>query len=130
MPDSFRLSILAADKAFYNGESLSLVIPTTEGSYGVMAHHMNMIRSEVGCHGRHRKSRKQLGFGAGGFTGAPGRNRADPRRTRITGGESGVTKKEQRSGTFSCGCKTCAGFEQDPRQRIYRQTIALKVIKF
>ena len=47
MPDSFRLSILAADKAFYNGESLSLVIPTTEGSYGVMAHHMNMIAAIV-----------------------------------------------------------------------------------
>ena len=47
MPDSFRLSILAADKAFYNGESLSLVIPTTEGRYGFMAHHIHMIAAMV-----------------------------------------------------------------------------------
>ncbi len=47
MPDLFRLSILAADKAFYEGECISLVIPTTEGSYGVMAKHMNMIAAIV-----------------------------------------------------------------------------------
>lgn len=47
MPESFRLSILAADKAFYKGDCLSLVIPTTEGSYGVMAKHMNMIAAIV-----------------------------------------------------------------------------------
>ena len=47
MANPFRLSILAADKAFYTGECLSLVVPTTEGSSGTMARHMNMIAAVV-----------------------------------------------------------------------------------
>lgn len=43
----FNLSILEADKPFYIGECESLVVPTTEGQYGVQAHHRNMIAAIV-----------------------------------------------------------------------------------
>ncbi len=41
--NTFTLSVLAADRPFYEGECLSLVIPTTLGQYGILAHHLNMI---------------------------------------------------------------------------------------
>ena len=47
MPAPFTLSILAADHPFYEGECLSLDIPTTEGQYGIMANHSNMIAGIV-----------------------------------------------------------------------------------
>lgn len=43
----FNLSFLEADKPFYIGECESLVVPTTEGQYGVQAHHRNMIAAVV-----------------------------------------------------------------------------------
>ncbi len=43
----FYLSVLAADKKFYQGECESLVLPTTEGQYGILAHHSNMIAAVV-----------------------------------------------------------------------------------
>lgn len=43
----FHLSILEADKPFYVGECESLIVPTTEGQYGVQAHHRNMIAAVV-----------------------------------------------------------------------------------
>ena len=41
--NSFPLLILAAEKPFYEGECVSLVIPTPDGQYGIMANHTNMI---------------------------------------------------------------------------------------
>ena len=34
---SFRLKLLAADKAFYDGECLSLTVPSPDGKYGILA---------------------------------------------------------------------------------------------
>lgn len=39
----FDLCILAAEKPFYDGECLSLVIPTDDGEQGIQAMHNNMI---------------------------------------------------------------------------------------
>ena len=45
--NSFHLCILAADKPFYDGECVSLVIETDDGSYGVQAYHHNMIAAII-----------------------------------------------------------------------------------
>ena len=39
----FRLQILSADEPFYDGPCTSLMVPTDEGFYGVMANHVNCI---------------------------------------------------------------------------------------
>lgn len=39
----FDIQILASDHVFYEGEILSVVIPTVDGYYGVMARHTNVI---------------------------------------------------------------------------------------
>lgn len=44
---TFTVHILAADQPFYEGECESLVIPTIEGQYGIMAHHSDMISALV-----------------------------------------------------------------------------------
>ncbi len=41
--NSFNIKILAADKAFYEGTCLSIVLPTSNGEYGILAHHYNMF---------------------------------------------------------------------------------------
>lgn len=41
--NSFNVKILATDKAFYEGKCLSLVIPSTNGQYGILANHYNMF---------------------------------------------------------------------------------------
>ncbi len=41
--NSFSLSLLAADDPFYIGPCLSVVVPTPQGRYGVLAHHSNAI---------------------------------------------------------------------------------------
>ncbi len=38
----FDLTVLAAEKPFYEGECASLVIPTINGQYGILAYHYNM----------------------------------------------------------------------------------------
>ena len=43
MANTFQLHILESDGTFYEGECESLIIPTTEGQYGSLAHHQNMI---------------------------------------------------------------------------------------
>ena len=43
----FQLSILAADEPFFEGECVSLVVPTTQGQYGILAMHSNMIAAIV-----------------------------------------------------------------------------------
>ena len=45
--DTFRLKLLASDKPFFEGECLSLEVPTVEGQYGVLAHHMNLIAAII-----------------------------------------------------------------------------------
>lgn len=40
---NFKVQILASDKVVYEGECRSLVLPTTDGQYGIMADHCNMI---------------------------------------------------------------------------------------
>lgn len=45
--NSFSLHILAAERNFYEGECTSLVVPITDGSYGIMAKHRNMVAAIV-----------------------------------------------------------------------------------
>lgn len=41
--NSFDISILAADKSFFNGKCESIIIPTSDGLYGIWANHQNLI---------------------------------------------------------------------------------------
>ena len=41
--NSFDISILAADKPFFNGKCESIIIPTRDGLYGIWANHQNLI---------------------------------------------------------------------------------------
>ncbi len=41
--NSFQLYILAADRVFFEGKCESLVIPSVEGNYGILANHSNAI---------------------------------------------------------------------------------------
>ena len=43
----FHLCVLAADRPFYDGECESLILPTTEGMYGIQAHHRGMVAAVV-----------------------------------------------------------------------------------
>lgn len=45
--NTFTLTVLAAEKPFYTGDCLSLVIPTLDGQYGILAGHTNMISAIV-----------------------------------------------------------------------------------
>ena len=39
----FHLTILEAGRRFYDGDCVSLVIPSSDGLYGIMAHHTNFF---------------------------------------------------------------------------------------
>ena len=41
--NEFSLHIIEADSDFYNGKCVSLVVPTTEGMYGIQAGHENLV---------------------------------------------------------------------------------------
>ena len=43
----FNVHILAADHTFYDGECVSLIVPTVTGMYGIHAGHSNMISAIV-----------------------------------------------------------------------------------
>lgn len=43
----FKLVVLAADKPFFEGECASLVVPISDGQYGIQANHSNMIAAIV-----------------------------------------------------------------------------------
>ena len=43
----FQLSILAPDGTFYEGACESLVVPASDGQYGILANHRNMISGLV-----------------------------------------------------------------------------------
>lgn len=45
--NTFKLDIMASDRAFYSGEATIVNVPTTEGSIGVMAHHAATIMAIV-----------------------------------------------------------------------------------
>ena len=45
--NEFALHILAAERNFYEGPCLSLVVPITDGSYGIQSHHKNMVAAIV-----------------------------------------------------------------------------------
>lgn len=47
MSEAFNVHILAANHPFYEGECESLILPTSNGMYGVRAHHRNMITAIV-----------------------------------------------------------------------------------
>lgn len=47
MMNAFSLTVLAAEKPFYEGECISLVLPTVDGQYGIQAGHNNMIAAVV-----------------------------------------------------------------------------------
>ena len=44
---SFQVHILASDHTFYQGPCQSLIVPTPQGQYGVLAHHSNMISAII-----------------------------------------------------------------------------------
>ena len=44
---SFKLTIYAADKTFYEGETLSIILPIWDGQYGIQANHINVITAIV-----------------------------------------------------------------------------------
>ena len=43
MSDTFSLKILAADKVFYEGPAMSLIIPAMDGSMQILAYHEDMV---------------------------------------------------------------------------------------
>lgn len=45
--NTFFLRILKADEAFFQGECLSLSIPLSDGQYGILAGHSNMVGAIV-----------------------------------------------------------------------------------
>ncbi len=47
MNKPFQVKILAADYPFYEGACESLIVPTAEGQYGILAGHSNMIAAVV-----------------------------------------------------------------------------------
>ena len=47
METAFQLHVLSAEREFYNGPCVSLVIPTSDGQYGVLANHVPMAAAVV-----------------------------------------------------------------------------------
>ena len=47
MSSNFRLRVLAADRALYDGECSSLILPTIDGELEILAHHSNMIAALI-----------------------------------------------------------------------------------
>ena len=45
--NQFQVSILAADCPFYEGPCESIVIPTPQGQYGILAGHSNVIMAVI-----------------------------------------------------------------------------------
>ena len=45
--DTFQVRILAADDSFFEGNCQFMVIPTSDGALGILAHHSNMIAAVV-----------------------------------------------------------------------------------
>ncbi|MBO4346585.1 MAG: ATP synthase F1 subunit epsilon [Lachnospiraceae bacterium] len=45
--NTFSLHILAAERSFYEGDCISLVVPLTDGLYGIQSNHRNMVAAIV-----------------------------------------------------------------------------------
>lgn len=45
--DRYRLQIMASDHMVFDGEALSMTLPTTEGRVGILAHHSNLIMAVI-----------------------------------------------------------------------------------
>ena len=45
--ETFQIAIYAADHVFYEGPCESLIVPTSEGQYGIWAHHSNIISALI-----------------------------------------------------------------------------------
>ena len=43
MSDMYNLRIIAADRVFYEGPCLSLIVPAFDGEKEVLAHHESMV---------------------------------------------------------------------------------------
>ena len=43
----FHLRVLAADRAFYDGDCESLTVPTSDGELGILAHHSNLVAAVI-----------------------------------------------------------------------------------
>lgn len=41
--NTFKVSIIEADNTFYEGKMTSLIVPTLDGEYGVLAMHQNLV---------------------------------------------------------------------------------------
>ncbi|MCD8146416.1 MAG: F0F1 ATP synthase subunit epsilon [Clostridiales bacterium] len=41
--EEFKLLLISAERLFYNGPCVSLIIPAFDGSWGIMAHHAEMV---------------------------------------------------------------------------------------
>ena len=48
MAAPFHLDILAASVPFYRGDCVSLVVPTTDGEFGILANHTSLVASRDG----------------------------------------------------------------------------------
>jgi len=70
MADSsvFKLQIMASDHMVYDGDAVSVVLPTTEGMEGILAHHINFGVLEDDCS---RQSFMRGAFFAGGSVTDP-----------------------------------------------------------
>jgi len=44
---TFQLNMLSAERPFYQGECTSLVVPISDGQYGIQAGHSNMIAAII-----------------------------------------------------------------------------------
>ena len=44
---TFSLKLLAADKVFYSGECSSLIVPSSDGQYGILAGHSSAVIAVV-----------------------------------------------------------------------------------
>lgn len=47
MAKEFQVHILSTERSFYEGPCVSLVLPTSEGHYGILADHSNMAAAVV-----------------------------------------------------------------------------------
>lgn len=45
--DEFKLLLICADRLFYNGPCVSVVVPAQDGAWGIMAHHAEMVAAVV-----------------------------------------------------------------------------------
>ncbi len=62
--NTFSLTVLAAEKPFFQGECLSLVIPTVDGQYGIQAGHNNIIAAIVPGELKYTSSKGEVAYAA------------------------------------------------------------------